>query len=80
MPPSSWPATPTKPTVELRRLRPGVWIHTSHYVFPDGSVIPANGLVVKERGGLVLIDTAWGETLTADLLDEARTAASSMLT
>jgi metallo-beta-lactamase class B VIM len=64
------PATPPKSTVELRRIRPGVWIHTSHYVFPDGSVIPANGLVVKERGGLVLIDTAWGETLTAELLDE----------
>ena len=64
------PATPPKPTVELRRVRPGVWIHTSHYVFPDGSVIPANGLVVKESGGLVLIDTAWGETLTAELLDE----------
>jgi metallo-beta-lactamase class B VIM len=64
------PATPPKSTVELRQIRPGVWIHTSHYVFPDASVIPANGLVVKEGGGLVLIDTAWGETLTADLLEE----------
>lgn len=61
---------PLKSTVELRRLRPGVWIHTSHYVFPDGSVIPANGLVVKEGSSLVLIDTAWGEMLTAELLDE----------
>lgn len=63
-------ATPPKSTVKLRLLRPGVWIHTSRYVFPDGSVIPANGLVVKEGGGLVLIDTAWGEMLTAELLDQ----------
>jgi metallo-beta-lactamase class B VIM len=66
------PATPPKSTVKLRLLRPGVWIHTSRYVFPDGSVIPANGLVVKEGGGLVLIDTAWGEMLTAELLDEIK--------
>ena len=59
-------------TVKLRLLRPGVWIHTSRYVFPDGSVIPANGLVVREGGGLVLIDTAWGEMLTAELLDEIK--------
>jgi glyoxylase-like metal-dependent hydrolase (beta-lactamase superfamily II) len=65
-------ATPPKSTVKLRLLRPGVWIHTSRYVFPDGSVIPANGLVVKEGGGLVLIDTAWGEMLTAELLDEIK--------
>jgi len=63
-------AAPPKSTVKLRLLRPGVWIHTSRYVFPDGSLIPANGLVVKEGGGLVLIDTAWGEMLTAELLDE----------
>lgn len=63
-------AAPVKSTVKLRLLRPGVWIHTSRYVFPDGSVIPSNGLVVREGNGLVLIDTAWGEMLTAELLDE----------
>jgi metallo-beta-lactamase class B VIM len=61
---------PEKSTVLLRLLKPGVWIHTSRYVFPDGSVIPANGLVVREGSSLVLIDTAWGEMLTAELLDE----------
>lgn len=59
-------------SVSLRRIRPGVWIHTSRYVFPDGSVIPANGLVVKDGDGLLLVDTAWGEMLTARLLDEIR--------
>ena len=68
--PAVMKSAPLQSTVKIRLLRPGVWIHTSRYVFPDGSVIPANGLVVKEGGGLVLIDTAWGEMLTADLLDE----------
>jgi glyoxylase-like metal-dependent hydrolase (beta-lactamase superfamily II) len=63
-------AAPPKSTVKLRFLRPGVWIHTSRYVFPDGSVIPANGLVVKDGTGLILVDTAWGEMLTAELLDQ----------
>ena len=65
-------AAPLQSSVKLRFLRPGVWIHTSRYVFPDGSVIPANGLVVKEGSGLLLVDTAWGEMLTADLLDEIK--------
>jgi metallo-beta-lactamase class B VIM len=68
--PAVMKSAPLQSTVKLRLLRPGVWIHTSRYVFPDGSLIPANGLVVKEGGGLVLIDTAWGEMLTADLLGE----------
>lgn len=64
-------ATPgvTKPSLELRLLRPGVWIHTSYYTFPDGSIVPANGMVVRDGGGLLLVDTAWGEQLTVDLLD-----------
>ncbi|HYJ33528.1 MAG TPA: subclass B1 metallo-beta-lactamase [Candidatus Binatia bacterium] len=61
--------SPSRPSVELRLLRPGVWIHTSLYDYPDGHVIPANGLVVREKDGLVLIDTAWGELMTVDLLD-----------
>ena len=59
----------TKPSLELRLLRPGVWIHTSYYTLPDGSIIPSNGLVVRDGSGLLLVDTAWGEQLTVDLLD-----------
>jgi metallo-beta-lactamase class B len=56
-------------TVGLDSLRPGVWVHTSYYTYPNGSRFPSNGLVVRDGDGLTLVDTAWGEKLTATLLD-----------
>lgn len=56
-------------TVELDSLAPGVWIHTSYYTYPNGSRFSSNGLVVREGDRLTLVDTAWGERLTATLLD-----------
>lgn len=56
--------------VEIRELRSGVWIHTSYYTYPGGVRYPANGLIVREGDGLLLIDTAWGELLTLTLLDQ----------
>src|SRR6185436_3057978 len=35
--PAVMKSAPLQSTVKLRLLRPGVWIHTSRYVFPDGS-------------------------------------------
>lgn len=58
--------------LELRELRPGVWLHTSYFMHPLGGRFSANGLVVKEGEGLVLVDTAWGEMLTAVLLERIR--------
>ena len=55
-------------TVDLDSLRPGVWIHTSYYTYPNGSRFSSNGLVVRDGDGLTLIDTAWGERLTVELL------------
>lgn len=54
--------------LQLRRLRPGVWLHASVYVYPDGSRASSNGLVVQDGDGLLLIDTAWGEELTGQLV------------
>jgi hypothetical protein len=56
-------------SVALDSLRPGVWVHTSHYTYPDGSRFSSNGLVVRDGAGLTLIDTAWGEKATETLLD-----------
>lgn len=56
-------------TVELDSLRPGVWVHTSYYTYPNGSRFSSNGLVVQDGDGLTLIDTPWGERLTATLLE-----------
>lgn len=46
----------------------GVWLHTSWQVLPDGTRYPSNGLLVREGDALSLIDTAWGEQPTRDLL------------
>jgi metallo-beta-lactamase class B VIM len=58
--------------LEIREVRPGVWVHTSYYTYPDGTRFPANGLIVREGDGLLLIDTAWGELLTVALLDRIK--------
>ncbi|BDU16580.1 subclass B1 metallo-beta-lactamase [Lysobacter auxotrophicus] len=55
--------------VEIREVGEGVWVHTSYYTYPDGTRYPANGLIVREGDGLVLVDTAWGELATLALLD-----------
>lgn len=74
LPPASLPDAPpaageTAPALEIRELRPGVWLHTSYYTYPDGTRFPSNGLLVRAEDGLLLVDTAWGELLTVALLD-----------
>ncbi len=60
---------PIAADVEIQQIRPGVWVHTSYYTYPNGTRFPANGLIVREDDGLFLVDTAWGERLTLVLLD-----------
>ena len=67
------PGEPAPGEIELRQLRPDVWIHTSYYTYPGGARVPANGLVVREGDGLLLVDTAWGERLTRALLERIET-------
>jgi glyoxylase-like metal-dependent hydrolase (beta-lactamase superfamily II) len=57
------------PDLEVRELRPGVWLHRSWGRDPAGERTPSNGLVVREDGGLVIVDTPWGNEPTAALLD-----------
>ena len=63
--PGSWQVSPD---LQVRELRPGVWLHTSWRPLADGTRFPSNGLVVRDGDGLLLVDTAWGEPLTAELL------------
>ena len=58
--------------VRLREVGNGVWIHTATRDIGDGSLIPSNGLVVRDGGGLLLVDTAWGSENTAALLAAIR--------
>lgn len=58
----------TENPVIIKEIRPGVWIHTTFFTYPDGTRFPSNGLLVKEGDGLVMIDTGWGEIITEGLL------------
>lgn len=55
--------------VEVTALANGVWLHTSFYTYPGGARVPSNGLLVRDGDRLLLIDTAWGERPTEQLLD-----------
>lgn len=55
--------------IEIREIRPGIWVHTSYYTYPGGLRFPSNGLIVREGDGLLLVDTAWGELRSVELLD-----------
>jgi len=57
-----------KNPIKITKLDDGVWMHTSYYTYPNNVKFPSNGLIVKEGHQLTLIDTAWGELQTVQLL------------
>lgn len=62
------PLADPAPDVVLTPFEPGLWLHTTtRDIAPWGTVI-SHGLVVQGPEGLVLVDTAWGEPATAQLL------------
>lgn len=65
---------PDEGAVRIRPLTNGVWLHVSSHTFEDGSHYTSNGLIVRDRGHLVLVDSAWGDAATATLLDEIEAA------
>ncbi len=58
--------------VWVARVAPGLWVHTTTRTYPDGTVYPANGMLLETRRGSVLFDTGWTEAQTAALLGWAR--------
>lgn len=62
------PACASEKNVELIELTEGVWRHVSYYRYPGGTDFPSNGLIVRSGAELTLIDTAWGELKTQELL------------
>src|SRR5688572_8239064 len=47
----SWQVSPD---LQVREIRPGVFLHTSWRPLADGTRFPSNGLVVREGDGLLL--------------------------
>jgi metallo-beta-lactamase class B VIM len=56
------------PDLVLRELAPGVWLHTTWRDY-QGARVPSNGLVIADRDGFLLVDSAWGDAETEALVE-----------
>ncbi|MCP4201584.1 MAG: subclass B1 metallo-beta-lactamase [bacterium] len=54
--------------LRIRRLAEDLWLHESDTEWGQRTV-PANGLIVRGRRGVMVVDTPWTEDQTARLLD-----------
>jgi metallo-beta-lactamase class B len=66
------------PPVTLTPLASDVWRHTSWDVFPDGTRFPSNGLVIRGRRRVLIIDTTWRPQDMTALLDAVREVAGNL--
>jgi len=53
--------------VQVQKVAPQVYVHTSYNVY-KGDTISSNCLIVSTSEGVLLIDTAWGEAQTEQLV------------
>lgn len=54
--------------LRISEIEKNVYVHTYYKLLNDG-YFPSNGLVIETEEGIVLVDTAWGEEQTSQLLD-----------
>jgi metallo-beta-lactamase class B len=59
------------PDVQVARLAPGLWVHTTTMML-GGSLVPANGMLLETADGSVLFDTGWTPAQTEVLMAWAR--------
>ncbi len=59
---------PEKPKLEITKLNENVFVHVTYGMYQN-QAIPSNGLIVKTKEGVVLIDTGWD---TKDDTDNTR--------
>ena len=59
--------------VEIIRISPRVWVHTSSMTI-NGSRVDSNGLIVDLPNGIVLADTCWNDAQTRTLLKKIEDA------
>jgi glyoxylase-like metal-dependent hydrolase (beta-lactamase superfamily II) len=67
-----------RPALSVIPLADDVWLHTSWDLLDSGQPFPSNGLIVKGRRRLLLIDTTWRVDDMPLLLDQAAAIAPSM--
>ncbi|MGJ4787917.1 subclass B1 metallo-beta-lactamase [Leptospira koniambonensis] len=56
------------PKIQVSEIGKNVYVHTSYKLLKD-TYFPSNGLIIETEEGIVLVDTAWGEEQTSQLLD-----------
>ncbi|TGL33955.1 subclass B1 metallo-beta-lactamase [Leptospira koniambonensis] len=56
------------PKIQVSEIGKNVYVHTSYKLLKD-AYFPSNGLIIETEEGIVLVDTAWGEEQTSQLLD-----------
>ena len=54
--------------IRVTKLKPDVYVHTSFNMY-GSTLVPSNGLILNTTDGAVLIDMAWGEAQTEQLLE-----------
>lgn len=70
--PAGAQAPPPRPEVTFTALAPGVWMHTSHLTLKKWGKVPSNGLIVETETGSILVDTAWNDAQTQEIMSWAR--------
>ncbi|HCF1988288.1 subclass B1 metallo-beta-lactamase AFM-1 [Pseudomonas aeruginosa] len=53
----------------FRQLAPNVWQHTSFMDVPGFGAVSSNGLIVKDGERVLLVDTAWTDDQTSQILN-----------
>ena len=54
--------------VAFREIAPGIWQHTTYLDLPGIGPVPSNGLLVVDGEETLLVDTAWTDAQTAQVL------------
>ena len=58
--------------IKITKLQRNVYVHTS-YKYLGKTKFPSNGLIVKTNKGVWIIDTAWGDDQSRQLIDWVKT-------
>ncbi|MEL6446524.1 MAG: subclass B1 metallo-beta-lactamase [Pseudomonadota bacterium] len=61
------------PQVAFDEIAPGVWTHTAYLEIEPWGPVASSGLVVVADAHIVLVDTAWTDEQTREILDWADT-------
>lgn len=65
---AGYPIYQVSDIMQVQQLADGLWLHRSEQQLSSGARFTHNGLIVQAQGGVILIDTGWGDFATLDLL------------